>query len=220
MKIDRIIFCAALIVAGCSPLAPRRDYTKYYILTPISLTADTDLLSNSRNTQLVLGIGPIDFPDYLRRPQMVTRAAPNLIDLSPVERWAEPLDKNFTRVLTENLTQLLHTQRVEKYPWSSRTNIDYQIVVDVQRFEIVEPGNAQLVARWAIKSGDRGRDLYASETNISQPIPAGEPGASVALSSDVAALSSQIASQITLLNQHRFAPQSPQDTSPADTFLR
>ena len=91
--------------------------------------------SASPDSQLTIGVGPVDFPDYLRRLPVVTRVAPNRIDLSDEKRWAEPLDKNFTRVLSENLATLLDTQRIEKYPWPLRTKVDYQIEIDVQRFE-------------------------------------------------------------------------------------
>jgi uncharacterized protein len=205
LKVYSTILFAVMMVAGCSPLAPRPDHSKYYILTPISITGDPIAgdATNLAGVPLVLGIGPIDFPEYLRRPQVVTRAAPNLIDLSAEGLWAEPLDKNFTRVLTENLAQLLNTQRMEKYPWSPRAHIDYQIVIDVQRFEKVAPDQTQLVARWIIKDGVHDRDLYASESNASAPVEGGGTGASMALSSDLAKLSTDIASQITLINQHR-----------------
>ena len=66
-------------------------------------------------------MGPVDFPDYFRRLPVVTRVAPNRIELSDEKRWAEPLDKNFIRVLSENLATLLNTYRIEKYPWAMKT---------------------------------------------------------------------------------------------------
>src|SRR5208282_1124215 len=100
-------------LAGCSPLAPRPNYAKYFVLTPINDIANPAPVGS----KLAIGVGPIDFPGYLQRTQVVTRTAPNQIDLSPVDRWGEPLDKNFKRVLDENLAQLLNTYRIEEYPW-------------------------------------------------------------------------------------------------------
>jgi hypothetical protein len=37
--------------------------------------------------------------------------------------------------LSENISKLLNTQQIGKYLWPVRTHIDYQIEVDVQRFE-------------------------------------------------------------------------------------
>ncbi len=196
---------ACLVVAGCSPLAPQPDYAKFFILTPVSDGAGTAsaTLSSAPGQQLAIGVGPIDFPDYLRRNEVVTRSAPNQLHLSQENRWGEPLDKNFSHVLSENLAQLLNTQRIERYPWSSRTRVDYQVAIDVQRFETSADGQSQLVARWIIKDGQTGKDLYASETTASAPVGAGETGTSIALSNDLATLSREIAARVVELGQPR-----------------
>jgi hypothetical protein len=128
----------------------------------------------------------------------------NELDLSDEKRWGEPLDKNFARVLSENISKLLNTQQIEKYPWPVRTHIDYQIEVDVQRFETTSDGKSQLIARWIVKDG-AGKDLYASETTASTPVSAGETGASSALSNDLATLSREVAARITELRQTQSA---------------
>jgi uncharacterized protein len=148
-------------------------------------------------------VGPVDFPDYLRRLPVVTRVGPTRVDLSDERRWAEPLDKNFTRVLSENLATLLDTQRIEKYPWALSTNVDYQIEVDVQRFETTSDGQSQLMASWIIRDGQSSKILYASQTTAGAPAGPDEASASTALSNDLATLSKEIASRITELNQHR-----------------
>jgi uncharacterized lipoprotein YmbA len=133
----------------------------------------------------------------------VTRVAPKRIDLSAERRWAEPLDKNFVRVLSENLAVLLDTQRIEKYPWSLRTKVDYQIEIDVQRFETTSDGQTQLIASWIVRDGDGGKILYASQTTAGGPAGPDGVSASAALSGDLATLSKEIAARITELNQHR-----------------
>src|SRR6202043_1164285 len=146
LKTKVITFGACAIVAGCSVLSPQPDRSEFFILSPVSDSAGmaTKPASTSPDSQLTVGVGPVDFPDYLRRLPVVTRVAPNRVDLSDERRWAEPLDKNFTRVLSENLAVLLDTQRIEKYPWALRTKVDYQIEVDVQRFETSSDGQSQL----------------------------------------------------------------------------
>jgi uncharacterized lipoprotein YmbA len=133
----------------------------------------------------------------------VTRAAPNRLELSQVARWAEPLDKTFERILAENMAELVRTQRIEQYPWPQRSHVDYQVEITVQRFETTADGQSQLIARWIIKDGETGNDLYASETNASTTAAAGDTGASEALSSDLGRLSSDIASRLTALNHER-----------------
>ncbi len=196
---------ALLCGSGCSPLAPQPDRSKFFILTPISDDAATvaTQVPAASSSQLTLGVGPIYFPAYLRRPEIVTLASPNQIDLSAEKRWGEPLDKNFERVITENLTQLLGTQRVEKYPWSRNVHVDFQIVIDVQRFDTSSDGLSHLTARWIIKDGATAKDLFASETSSSLPVGPGDTGASAALSQDLAILSRAIASRLEAFNHAR-----------------
>ena len=193
---------ACVVAAGCSPLAPQPDHSKFFILSPISDGAASSASSVSAAQPMTIGIGPIELPDYLRRLEVVTRTSDNQLTLASEKRWGEPLDKNFTRVLSENLSQLLNTQQLEKYPWPRRTEVDYQVVVDVQRFETSANGQSQLIARWTIKDGRTGKDLAASETNASAPVGQGETGPSAALSSDLATLSRDIATRITALHQN------------------
>lgn len=202
MKIPKVTaalaaFCICSLATACSPLAPQPDRSKYFILSPVaerSISAPTSA-GLSGNSTLTIGIGPIEFPDYLRRPEVVTRTSANQLDLSVERRWGEPLDKDFARVFAENISRLLNTQRIEKYPWPVRTHVDYQISVDVQRFETTSDGQAELVARWIIKDGT-GKDLYASETRATLPANQGENGSSAALSGDLDTLSREIAAQV------------------------
>ena len=205
LKTKLIAFGACAIVAGCSVLSPQPDRSKFFILTPVSDSAGMAArpASTSPDSQLTIGVGPVGFPDYLRRLAVVTRVAPNRIDLSDEKRWAEPLDKNFTRVLSENLATLLNTQRIEKYPWALTTKVDYQVEIDVQRFETTSDGQTQLIASWIIRDGAGSKILYASQTTAGAPAGADEASASSALSSDLATLSKEIASRVTELNQHR-----------------
>ncbi len=205
LKTKLIAFGACAVVAGCSVLSPQPDRSEFFILTPVSDSAGMAArpASTSPDSQLTIGVGPVDFPDYLRRLPVVTRVAPNRIDLSEERRWAEPLDKNFVRVLSENLAALLDTQRIEKYPWSLRTKVDYQVEINVQRFETTSDGQTQLLASWIIREGQRSKILYASQTTVGSPAGPDGVSESAALSSDLATLSKEIASRITELNQHR-----------------
>lgn len=194
MNIRRSIFVlGACIAAGCSLLEPRPDNSRFFILTPISHEVTTAAPAVPAGRQISVGVGPIEFPVYLRRPQMVTRSAPNKIELSEEKRWAEPLDKNFMRVLCGNLTELVNAGRIEKYPWPKKNPVDYQVTVDLERFEISTDGRAYLIARWTIKNGQSSKDLYQSVTTATESVGEGESGPSAALSKDLAVLSADIA---------------------------
>ena len=196
------ILIAACFAAGCSPLAPRPDHSKLFVLTAVAEVPSPVTAANS-SRPLAIGLGPIDFPDYLKRSQVVTRTSANELDLSPIDRWGEPLDENFRRVLSEDLAQMLGAQNIEDYPWSRKLDINYQIVVSVQRFETNADGQSQLIARWRIRDGASGKELYASQTTASSPAGGGAAGGAPALSQDVATLSRAIASQINQLSDNQ-----------------
>jgi uncharacterized lipoprotein YmbA len=198
LKVTLLLVSA--IIVGCSPLAPIPNHTKFFMLSPITEDG-TPRTAGSLDQQVTIGVGPVDFPDYLKRREVVTRTAANRIDVSEENRWAGPLDKNFTRVLSENLATLLDTQRVQSYPWSRGAAVDYQVVVDIERFDTSSDKQAHLKARWSIIDGLTGKELYATETTATKPVGAGEEGPSAALSSNVEVLSREIASQLTLLKQ-------------------
>ena len=78
LKMKLIAFGACAMAAGCSVLSPQPDRSKFFILTPVSDSAGITArpASTNPNSQLTIGVGPVDFPDYLRRLAVVTRVAP------------------------------------------------------------------------------------------------------------------------------------------------
>src|SRR5208283_1800962 len=194
------LLLASLIAAGCSPLAPLPNHTRFFMLSPLARDSSAQS-AKPLDQQLSIGVGPIGFPDYLKRYEVVTRTADTRIDVSEENRWAGPLDKNFTRVLSENLSTLLNTQRVQFYPWNRITPVDYQVVINVEQFDS-DSKQATLIARWSIRDGHDGKELYATETTSNAPVAGGAEGPSAALSATVANLSREIAAQLTNLGQH------------------
>ncbi len=187
----------AFAAAGCSVLSPQPDQTQYYILTAIT---DGNPVGSSRpvasHSDLVIGVGPIEFPGYLKRPEVVARGAGNRLQVSDVKRWGERLDKNFETVLAQNLGQLLSTQRVITYPWYGKTRVDYQVQVRVERFEATENGAAQVSAFWTIRDGSDGSELGTGAFRNAATATTPESDGAVALSQGLAELSREIAARI------------------------
>ena len=97
-----------------------------------------------------LGIGPVDFPAYLDRPEIAHRSGDNQLHFADSDRWAEPLKTTFIRTLTENLAVMLPSDRISLYPWARSTRVDYQIGIDVVRFDADASGKIVLLAGWEI----------------------------------------------------------------------
>jgi uncharacterized lipoprotein YmbA len=83
-----LIVLACVLSAGCSPLAPQPDRSKFFILSPLTdaPVGVSTTAGSTNNPPLTLGIGPIDFPDYLRRLEVVTQTSTNELDLSDEKR--------------------------------------------------------------------------------------------------------------------------------------
>ena len=95
-------------------------------------------------------------PGRLDRAQIVTRTSQNQFHMAEFDRWAEPLEDTFSRVLAENLSVLLSTENVHVFPWKKSTAIDYQVAVNVISFDGKLGESASLTARWTLfgKGGD------------------------------------------------------------------
>jgi len=195
MKPSRLIVTILLTVmlslGACGTTPP----TKFFLLSPLPATETT---AASGDHQLRLGVGPINLPEYLDRPQIVTREADTEMRLADDHRWAEPLKENFAHVLGENLSRLLGTGQVHEFPWSPAQPIDYQIVVNVIRFESDASGKVSLVARWDIRGGHDKPLLASRRSDISVPVqnPASYESIVSASSRALAQLSREIGAAI------------------------
>ncbi|MBW2217673.1 MAG: membrane integrity-associated transporter subunit PqiC, partial [Deltaproteobacteria bacterium] len=128
-----------MLLTGCASTEPSRFYT----LTPIP-GPDAEVLSETVAQDVSVGVGPINIPDYLDRQQIVTSSNQNEIKMSEFDRWAGSLEDSFARVLSENLSVLLSTDRVFLFPWRGIITVDYHIGVDVIQFDGELGGNASL----------------------------------------------------------------------------
>jgi uncharacterized lipoprotein YmbA len=179
-----------VLVGGCLGSSPP---SRFYLLSPL----DSPELPASAGSGLALGIGPVALPEYLNRAQIVTRTGEHQLELAEFDRWAEPLSRNFIRVLVLNLSTLLSTDRVALHPWNRSTPIDYQVTVDVGRFEAGSEGTASLLVRWSIVGGPERKILRVRQSTFSEPIGSEGYEATVAsMSRLVGALSREIAETI------------------------
>jgi uncharacterized lipoprotein YmbA len=193
-----------LSLAGCGSILPKPkpNSSRIFVLfSPLQATERQDL---DRPGQISLGVGPVRLPGYLDRREIVTRVAQNRFDLSDNDRWAEPLDENFTHVLAQNLSVLLGSDRIITYPWPLDKRPRYRVQIDVFRFEVNSAGEAELTARWAVidETGKEAPNL--NESRLSRPAKDKSTDAYVAaLSETVADLSREIAKTVIALARRR-----------------
>jgi len=190
-----------LYSGGCGTFSPRPDSSRFFTLTAIAQPGSVTTRASSNPAGVSIGIGPIRLPGYLDRQEIVTRVSQNRIDLSEYDRWAERLETNFTRVLAQNLSVLLNTDQLVFYPWELNRKPNYQVTIEMLRFESNTRGEVQLSARWEILDTNKRTQLQAGESGITRQPTAQSTDASVAaLSEALGDLSREIANAVSAVD--------------------
>jgi uncharacterized lipoprotein YmbA len=204
MRLNRLCLLATALIAlivsfgGCLGTGTQKP-TDFYLLQPLTSSAQEEGAVVSEG--VVLGIGPVRVQEYLNRPQIVTRTSTNEIKIHDFHYWGEPLNSTFTAILAQNLSVLLSTHRILIFPYRSKQELplDYQVVVDVVRFD-GEPGvKASLLAQYYILKfeGNERKQTVTRQTSFSKPLADKSFETLVAtLSALVADLSREIAGEI------------------------
>lgn len=189
-----LVFVAVLAGAGCgwTPFTPRPDPSRFFVLTALG---DAPAVDTARMPSL--GVGPVTFPRYLDRAEMVTRVGANEVRPAAFDFWAGSLPRQFEGVLAQNLQMLLGVDRMEIYPWYAGMTPPLVVEADVQRFEASSAGSVQLLVRWRIRKGSQSEVLRSGESSMSHPVGGSDPGsAAAALSGLLADFSRELAAAI------------------------
>jgi uncharacterized lipoprotein YmbA len=147
-----------LTIAGCAGTPP----SSFYILTPLAEAERRQ--AALPGTGFTVGIGPVVFPDFLDRPQIVSRAGSNRLALDELHRWGGSLQDGFLRVFGENLAHLLGTSQILVYPAEVRYPVQFRVIGNVLRFEGGADGQAVLKVRWAVVDPYSERPLMVRES--------------------------------------------------------
>ncbi len=183
-----------MLLAGCAETSP----TRFYTLSDMG--GSPAVAARAAANRLAIAVGPVNLPEYLDRPQVVRRSGPNTFDVAGFDSWGEPLEDMFPRIVAQNLSTLLATDRVFVIPRRRLPTVDYQVEIEVLRFDANVGGDAVLEARWEVFDGE-GKQLLLDKTTVSEPVLAPVVGESyepvvAAMSAVVAEFSRQIAQTI------------------------
>jgi uncharacterized lipoprotein YmbA len=189
----RACLLSILLVSGCATTSRPVDF---YTLSPAVSGAQEPPAANCRD--VVIGIGPVVWPSYLDRPQIVTRLSPNRVIFDEFHRWAGPLEEDFQRVLADNLSKRLQTDYVIKYPGKLGNKLRYRVQMQIDQFD-GQPGDAvTLKAAWSVIDEKSSAGAALRESSIRTPMAGeGYEAMVVAASAAVAELSRQIAAELS-----------------------
>jgi uncharacterized protein len=149
--------------SGCLGGSPK---PRHYTLGAAAAPAGPPL---AELPELGLVVGPVDFPRYLDRPEMVVRDGSHGLELSDSHRWAGSLRNDFLRVLADHLGRRVGTERVVTYPNEARFPVTYRVQLELLSFEGTPGANVSLRARWVVASGATGKALAVEESDLTEP---------------------------------------------------
>lgn len=150
-------------LAACATTPPLR----YYLLVPqIEAAKATD----PSIEKLSIGVGPIEIPDYLDRAEIVIRRGSTRLVLGDTDKWGEPFDPLFGRVLVENLGRQLGSRNIQLLPQRRDSRLDAQMELDLLRFDADEGGSVVLDLRWRLYDRDGGRLLATDRLTLLEPV--------------------------------------------------
>ncbi len=202
-NIGRILILMVILLAGCSTTPA----VKYYTLNPCP-GMQPDISQAVSGDTLAIGVGPVEFPSYLDRPQIVTRISQNRVYVSEFHRWAGSLQEDFLRVLTKNISMLLPADRVAAHPWKKQFSPTYRIKLNVEQFDGRLGKDVILGVTWSVaKQKDEKNPVVKKNSLIKEAVSTEDYEAIVAAKSRaIAVLSQEIVSVINTMSKQGVHP--------------
>jgi uncharacterized lipoprotein YmbA len=197
-----IVLCfLSIALSGCFGTSqPSRFYT-------LSSLKGAEPIQHATSTghETIVAIGPLAIPDYLDRPEIVTRAGQNEMRVNEFQRWAGALEGNLLRIIVEDLSVMLPADRFSVIRWIPAAQRDlpiaYRVMVDVMRFDAAPGGTVFLEADWMVYDKEKAIAL-TRKSSISGRVSGTEFTDLIsAMSKAIEDLSREIAEGVTALEQ-------------------
>ncbi len=144
MRLHPAVACLALLLLAACGSPPKE---RYYTLSAAA-SAPAPAVGATASS---VAVGPVTLPEVIDQPQMVVQVAANQVAIYEFQRWASPLKSEVARVIAANLAQELGTARVWAYAQTTLANPDYQVLVDIQRFDSVLGEAVTIDALWTVR---------------------------------------------------------------------
>ena len=138
------------ILVGCGGSPDSRFYTLGGGAIPASDR------NEKATAEYIIAVGPVSLPESVDRPQIVVRVGPNQVAIMEQHRWAAPLGSEISRVIAEDLAQLLGNRMVSSYE-QNNARPDIQVLVDLQRFDSTLGETVTIDALWSVRRSLNGQ---------------------------------------------------------------
>lgn len=190
-----------LVIGGCQSTRSAR----YYVLVSV---APAQAPAGDPAKGPVVIVDPVVLPGYLERPQLVSGGSPGELRLAHDERWSEDLSENATRVLADDLSARLPSERVGVLRPGSRSRGGTRLRVEISRFEREADGSVGLVARWSLRrQGQPEPYLMRRSTIRVEPAGSGTADTVRAMSRALASLADEVSQALQPRHARRAKPE-------------
>ena len=157
----RLILLAALACSGC---ASKEKLPSFYALTPPASNASSSVsLSGQR-----IFIRHVTIPGYLQPIKIASRRGDGQIEYSSTALWAGTLRESFGRAVADALEQQPGIRAVSAPPMPIPPPRDYDLVIDLERFEGNDAGEVVLFARWQLYQPESAAPLVSRQSRLVQ----------------------------------------------------
>lgn len=165
VQVHRLVagLIAAASLAGCLGSAPA---TRMYMLEPAAANRAAEGLPKP----ITIVVRDVRLPQYLDRPEIVTRDEGHRLQLAEFDHWGGDLRQDMARILAENLGRDLGSDRIFAAPLPAAIKADYRLDLEILQFERESGGRVRLTARWWLTRGaDAGLLLTREATFLASP---------------------------------------------------
>lgn len=196
LNLFEVLIASMLLIfftSSCS-IGGESSPSRFYVLdTKIQSTVNENL------NNLKMGIGPISFPGYIDRPQIVTKTETAELEIAEFDRWAEPIGGMFIRILSSNLKTLTGSNYIASHPWPRQATFDYRVKAKVIKFENNTKGDALLIVHWGLYKQQKQTELKAIQSEFTaSAVDTSYPARVAALNDTIAQFAQEIVDHIDL----------------------
>lgn len=153
----KLVLLGILLVGLSACSTSPSSEARYFSLTPLNEHYTGKALAN----QLSLGIGPVEIPGLLNRPQLIYRKDNNEVLISEQHQWAGPMREEIQQAMVERIVDVSGSNHIMHYPWPRALWPEYEARVRIERLDGTPGHEVILEAHWDLLT-DRGKQLLAS----------------------------------------------------------
>jgi len=154
-----------LLLGACGTTPPSNFYTLN------TVTDTTTGSAASRCEGLSVGVGPIIFPEYLQRPNIVTRVSPNKLAIDEFNRWGGSLQEDFERVFRMQLASVLSNKNIFPHPNNEDMAVDYRVSATVHQLDGRFGDSARLSGEWSLINTATRSVIITDHISLTEPLP-------------------------------------------------